>query len=86
VQWVENALKEIKSIKIGMTRRDLLRVFTTEGGTSTPLSRQYVYKGCPYFKVRVEFQLAKGGDRPEASPEDIIITISRPYLENIIID
>src|SRR6266851_1561631 len=41
VQWVANALKEIESIKVGMTRRDLLRVFTTEGGISTPSSRQY---------------------------------------------
>lgn len=86
VEWVANALKEMQSIKVGMTRRELLQVFTTEGGISTPARSHYVYKGCPYFKVQVEFQLQGGSGRQEASPEDKIIKISKPYIENMIID
>jgi len=31
-EWIANSLKEIQKIKVGMTRADLLKVFTTEGG------------------------------------------------------
>ena len=87
VEWVASALKEMQSIKVGMTRRALLRIFTTESGISTPLSRQYVYRACPYFKVRVEFQTAKGGnDSPKESPEDRITKISTPYIDWTIVD
>jgi hypothetical protein len=85
VQWVENALKDMQTIKVGMTRKDLLTVFTTEGGISSPRSRQYVYKKCPYFKVQVEFELSQPGDRLTESPDDRIIKISKPYLEGTII-
>jgi hypothetical protein len=83
VQWVENALKDIQTIKVGMTRRDLLQVFTTEGGLSSPRSRQYVYKKCPYFKVHVDFELS--GNKAVESPDDKIINISKPYIERSII-
>src|SRR5262245_11285252 len=55
-EWVANSLKEIQTIKVGMTRTDLLKVFTTEGGLSTGLTRTYVYRECPYIKVDVEFE------------------------------
>lgn len=84
VQWVANAMKEMQTIKVGMTRRDLLRVFTTEGGLSTPASRQYVYRKCPYFKVQVEFELSDG--KTTESPDDKIINLSKPYLEASISD
>ena len=40
----------------GMTRADLLKVFTTEGGLSTGLNRTYVYRECQYIKVDVDFE------------------------------
>src|SRR6187401_2066751 len=55
-EWIANTLKEIQKIKVGMTRADLLKVFTTEGGLSTGLIRTYVYRECPYIKVDVEFE------------------------------
>jgi hypothetical protein len=84
VQWVANALKDMEAIKVGMTRRELLRVFTTEGGISTPSKRRYVYRSCPLFKVDVEFQVGAG--RAEQSPDDLITGISKPYLERMILD
>jgi transposase InsO family protein len=42
-------------IKPGMTREDVLRVFTTEGGLSFRTQQTYVLKGCPYIHVDVEF-------------------------------
>ena len=45
----------MQAIKVGMTRRDLLTVFMPEGGISTRLFRRYVFRGCQYIKVDVEF-------------------------------
>ena len=74
-QWVNNVLVWIATIKPGMTRSDLLRVFTTEGGLSTRTHRTYMLKQCPTIKVDVEFSIS----RNEA--DDKITQISKPYLD-----
>ncbi len=93
VGWVAEALKRIDTIKPGMTRGALLTVFTTEGGISTGLQRTYVSRDCPYFKVDVEFQAVgrpsrDGGGRATLVEDarDIIVKISRPYLQFTIAD
>jgi hypothetical protein len=86
-QWVDGVLRWTLDIKPGMTRRDLLRVYTEEGGLSTRTQRTYVLKGCPYIKVDVEFApigTPSGGQNE--SPNDKIISISKPYLEYSISD
>jgi hypothetical protein len=92
-QWVASVLRWTYDIKPRMTRKDLLRVYTTEGGLSTGTRRTYVLKGCPYIKVDVEF---KAVGRPERDKEgrvtlveddqDLIVEISRPYLDYSILD
>jgi hypothetical protein len=79
-EWVGNVLIWIRTIKPGMTRSDLLRLFTTEGGLFTRTHRTYVLKQCPTIKVDVEFSVS----RNEA--EDTINQISRPYLDYSHID
>jgi hypothetical protein len=86
-KWVESAMRSIFTIKPGATRKDLLRVFTGEGGFSVRTQRTYVYKRCPYIKVDVEF--APVGDLEEGfseMPADKITTISRPYLDYAVLD
>lgn len=93
VAWVAEVLKRMQTIKPGMTRAALLKVFTTEGGVSTRLGRTFVSRECPYFKVEVEF--AAGGNINRDSqgrltsredPHDIIVKISRPYLAYTTVD
>jgi hypothetical protein len=48
----------ITTIKPGMTRSDLLRVFATEGGLAARTHRTYVLKQCPILRVDVEFSIA----------------------------
>ena len=74
-QWVANVLAWISTIKPGMTRSDLLRVFTTEGGLSSRTRETYVLKQCPIIKVDVEFSISG------KEAEDKITQISRPYLD-----
>jgi len=76
-----------------MTREDLLKTFTTEGGLSTGLHRTFVSRDCAYFKVDVEFKPVGRPDRDdngrvtlEEGPLDVIVKISPPYLQFSIMD
>jgi hypothetical protein len=87
VAWVAEVLKRMLTIEPGMTRKALLTVFKTEGGLFTDLKRTFVSRHCPYFKVDVEFKPVGRPDRDASGratfvegEEDIILTISRPYL------
>ena len=93
IAWVADSLKHMQTIKAGMTRTELLVVFTTEGGLSTPLRRTFVSRDCPYFKVDVEFEAVGRPDRDRdgrvtmvEGDQDGIIKISRPYLQFSVID
>ena len=55
--WIADAIKAIETVKVGMTRSDLTKVLTTEGGLSTTSLRTYVYRRCPYIKVDLKFAL-----------------------------
>ena len=72
-RWIRENLPELKSIKVGMTRTDLLKVFMEEGGVSTRTWERYVYRKCIHVKVDVRF--APG------IPDDRITYISEPYLQ-----
>jgi len=83
----------MQTIKPGVTRETLLTVFTTEGGLSTGLQRTFVSRDCPYFKIDVEFQAVGRPDRDEngrvtlaEGDQDIVLKVSRPYLEFSVTD
>jgi hypothetical protein len=86
-EWIAGIMKEIQTLKPGMTREDLLKVFTEEGGLSTRFERRYAHRACPYIKVDVKFDFAD----PEANSvkehaQDKITQISTPFLEWTIAD
>lgn len=92
-EWIASSLREMEKIKVGMTRADMLKVFTGEGGLSTGLQRTFVYRECPYIKVDVVFEPvgrpardAQGRVTLEEDGRDIITKISKPYLEWSIMD
>ncbi|HTX76520.1 MAG TPA: hypothetical protein VMD29_09970 [Terracidiphilus sp.] len=81
------------TIEAGMNRKQLNRIFTTEGGLSTALQRTFVSRDCPYFKVEVTFVRAgnSGGavsraERLQEFDDDVIANISKPYLAFTIAD
>jgi hypothetical protein len=82
-EWIAVTLRATQTIKVGMTRSDLTKVFTTEGGLSTTSQRTYVYRRCPYIKVDVKFAASS---RDEELPTDGIIEVSRPYLARSVMD
>jgi hypothetical protein len=86
-EWLAGILKEIQTLKPGMTRADLLKICTEEGGLSNRYERRYVHHACPYIKVDVKFD----DTSPEANglterPQDKISQISKPFLEWSIAD
>jgi Oxidoreductase molybdopterin binding domain len=85
-RWIVAHLPELESIKIGMTRRELLTVFMEEGGLSWRAWNHYAYRKCPFVKVSVEFTPVGDVAVGEVSLDDRIKSISRPYLELIIAD
>jgi hypothetical protein len=91
--WVAHAIQQMETIKPGMTREDLLKVFKMEGGISTRSQRTFVSRDCPYFKVDVEFKPVARPDRDNAvfltsveDNRDIIVKLSKPYLQFTIAD
>ena len=94
-RWVSDVLKSIETIKIGMTRQELRKVFTTEGDLLTLFEMEggiratthgtFAHRHCPYIKVDVEFAPTHEGQREEL-PTDRIAKISRPFLEWSITD
>jgi hypothetical protein len=86
-KWVAKVLRQIAKIEPGMKRRDLLKVFNTEGGLSTRFQRTYAYSECPYIKVNARFRAANNeGNGVEEEPDDIIESISQPYLAWSVMD
>jgi hypothetical protein len=78
-----DSLKRMQTIKVDMTRADLLRVFKTEGGLSGRQQQTYVFLDCPYFKVDVTFRPVGAAENTFTgeSSADVITSISRPYLQ-----
>ena len=89
---MDQVLKDVSSIQMGMTRAELLHVFTTEGGLSTRDGQQYVYRRCPYIKIIVRFRRPADADPDwNDAPDqdwtgDIIESVSKPFLEDPVTD
>jgi hypothetical protein len=81
--WVAEALRASQTLKVGMTRSDLMKVFTTEGGLSTTSQRTYVYRQCPFIKIDLKFTVSS---HDEELPTDKIAEVSRPYLAWSVMD
>ena len=85
--WIAKVLKKLDTIHPRMTRNDIDPLLTTVGGLSQRLQRTYIFVDCPYIKVNVRFKAAAGTtDSLGESPEDIIESVSKPYLEFSIMD
>jgi hypothetical protein len=79
--WIAKLMRSIATIRPGLKRRDLDALLTTEGGISTRLQKTYVSRECPYIKVDIQFNAGAGtAQSGEESSDDIIESVSKPYL------
>lgn len=85
-KWIARLLRQVDKLHPGMKRSDLSPLFTTEGGLSTRSERTYVYANCAYVKIRVTFKPVPDNNAMDESPDDIIESISKPFLEFSVMD
>lgn len=86
-QQIADILKDCQRLQPGMTRAQLLRYFTIEGGISDARHRTYTHRACSLIKVDVDFKLADPNPAAyEESPADVITKISQPYLAWMVFD
>jgi hypothetical protein len=83
VAWIARTLREIQGLKPGMSRGELLKVVSEEGGLSTRTARRFAFRECPYIKVNVEFKAVGEPDDAvgTASSRDEVVRVSTPFLE-----
>jgi hypothetical protein len=75
-----HALSSAAQIKPGMKRKDIGKVFIQDGGISFRTEGRYVFRECPYIKIKIKFS-EDGATIGNESPEDVITEMSSPYLE-----
>ena len=82
-RWLIDRLTEVESVKVGMSRAQLLQVFMPDGGLQRITPERYVLRSCGLIKVQVEFRFPEGTspENPPADDELTIASISKPYLE-----
>lgn len=61
LDWLAEVMRQMEMIKPGMSRADLMTVFTTEGRLSSRDRRTFVSRQCRYCKVDVSFELVGHG-------------------------
>jgi len=85
--WLEERYKEATSIKTGMTRADLLKLFEEDGGLQSIPAGRYVLKSCHLIQIEVKFDTKYGVNyRPTPDENLKIVEVSRPYLERMAMD
>ena len=87
-RWLAERYAEAVSVRPGMSRRDLRRLFRPDGGLQTIPSSRYVLKSCAMIKVEVKFELPEGASPKDSRDENELIDarmkiteVSKPYLE-----
>jgi hypothetical protein len=82
-QWLFKNLQKIQTIKVGTTRKEVDKLFTTPGGAQAKNPLMLVYRKSPYIFVRVNYETSHDAQgRVQWSPDDKVVSISEPYLQH----
>jgi len=73
------AMQAAERLKPGMHRSDVLKDFVEDGGIATRSSGRFLLRNSRYIKIDVEFETAMDD---KTSADDIILKVSKPYLEH----
>lgn len=89
VEVIGGCLKNFESITNGMTRTEVERRLTMDGGLQGVSPVRFVDPKCPGFKINVEFDFKKdAADQGRAifGKDDKVVHVSKPYLERPFMD
>jgi hypothetical protein len=86
--WPLDRLTEVHSVRVGMSKSDLLQAFMPDGGLQRFVPGRYVLRSCDLIEVDVEFRFPEGRSlqNPPPDSELTISVISKPYLERMNMD
>jgi hypothetical protein len=73
---VHDAYEQASKLKPGMTRADIERAWTHDGGLDAIGHSRYIFSRCEYIQIGVEFRSV--GDRQSSA--DVIKSVSGPYI------
>lgn len=76
---VAEALSAFQQVKKGMTRADVEKLLSLDGGMDFRTKSRYVFPKCDYLKLDLEFSPDPKVTNA-SSPRDTVISIGRPYL------
>lgn len=81
---VASCLKDFQSLKPGISRSEISRIFPLDGGIQGISPVRFAHPDCPYFKFEVEFEFKTDSDdqnRAIRGDDDRATIISKPYIE-----
>ncbi len=87
--FVDKCLTDFATIKVGMTRAQIESKFPMDGGLQSASQVCFLHPACPDLKIEVEFSYKRDyADQGRAveSKDDIVIKVSKPYVERMTID
>ena len=64
-----------------MTRAEVEKKFTPDGGLQAYLTTRYTYLKSSLIKIDVKYKAAVESKTGFLSPNDIVVSVSKPYLE-----
>ncbi len=82
---VAHVLKLVQQIRSGDLRKSLERDWKQDGGIQVPSPTRYLLRACNNIKIDVECRQVDV-TLPFNKPEDIITSVSKPYLEYPVYD
>jgi hypothetical protein len=86
-KWLEEKYTEATSIKPGMSRAELLKLFMEDGGLQRIPASRYVLKSCQLIQIEVKFDTRYGVNYKPVPDENLkIVEVSKPYLERMAMD
>jgi hypothetical protein len=79
-EWLAKIIKQIETIKAGMSRRDVEKILVEDvAGFTNPKAMRYEHPACSYIKLDLEFESTASGDRTD----DKLTKRSAPLLDLI---
>ncbi len=83
---VTAALRDYDRLKPGMTRSEVEETFREAGGIQFPTFVRYVYKGCRYIKLTVEYETPDDSPDAKGASTDVVQTLSQLSLGYPVMD
>ena len=89
IEFAGDYFKHFESITNGMTRSEVEKTLTLDGGLQVVSLVRFLDPHCPGFKITVEFAYSKSAadqNRAIAGQDDKVIKVSNPYRERPFMD